>query len=205
MTSIPDPGFIAGHMKAFENDSVGAVAGKITEKQGRTFPGVREGRGESISGPGNWNIILPEMNTGMSIRLVGGNMSFRRKALRKPAASIGDTEELSFSRKPDAALAVRAKGYRIRYSPEAALTHLSAPGGGCRVPDYRREIYWYAHNFMLLFLKHFPRYTFPVWFSLRMAKLFRDAAGSLSFAPLVWGMRGFWDGYMQYRCKPGKP
>jgi GT2 family glycosyltransferase len=196
---IPEPGFIAGHVRAYEDDRVGAVAGRIMEKNRKDVFG-HSGKPGRIH---YWTGKLERNFTGNEYRDVdsvgGGNMSFRRKALDAAGGFDRGYGGAYLFEETDVALAVRRKGYRIRYSPHAALTHLAAPGGGCRVPDFRREIYWYAHNFMLLFLKHFPRYVFPVWFSLRMAKFLRDAAVYRSISPLVWGFRGFRDGYARYR------
>lgn len=207
---IPEPGFIEGHVLAYRNDSTGAVAGKIVER-GAASRGACPADGCKKMGKINyWTGELTRRyvsdHPGEVDAAPGGNMSFRRSAIK---AAGGFDERFGGSalfEETDACLAVGKKGFGIRYSPDAALTHLHASGGGCRLKVPSREIYWYAHNFMLLFLKHFPRKTFPTWFALRFAKALRDALQSGSMYPFVWGFRGLRDGFYAYRtrARPGE-
>lgn len=191
---VLDPGFIAAHAREYADATVAAVAGKIVE---RDAPDAMLPRGR-MGTINFWTGALHRGYTEQEPRdvtlLPGGNMSFRRETL---LACGGFDERFGGAflfEETDVSLALRKRGCRVRYAPDAALLHLRASNGGCRTPDQRREIYWYAHNFMLLFLKHFPRRAFPGWFALRAGKLCRDALRTRSLVPLIWGFRGFRDG-----------
>ncbi len=194
-----DPGFIAAHAEAYDRPDVGAVAGKIREN-GHTGSKLPSGKMGTVN---FWTGALHRGYTEDIPRDVdlapGGNMSFRRSEI---LAAGGFDERFGGSflfEESDASLTVRARGLRIRYVPRAALTHLRAPSGGCRPPDRNRETYWYCHNFMVLFRKHFPKRTLPSWLVLRMVKLGRDVFRFRSFDPLMYGVRGLIDGFLTHR------
>lgn len=198
---VPEPGFIEGHVLAYTDSRIGATAGRIRERDmpDENIPPERMGK---------VNFWTGSTTRGYTARLPrevdafpGGNMSLRRSVLEE----IGGFDEryggAFLFEETDASLTVRNRGYRIRYTPDAALTHLRASRGGCRITDPNIEVYWYAHNFMLLFRKHFPRRTFPVWFSLRCAKFIRDAFSLRSVNPVLAGFRGLRDGWRAYGKK----
>lgn len=196
---IPEPGFIEGHVRAFGDGRTGAVAGMIHE---RDLPdeGISPERMGSVN---PWTGALLRGYTALQPREVdtapGGNMSFRGSVLMEIGGFDTRYGGAFLFEETDASLAVRARGYHIRYTPDAPLTHLRVSNGGCRLPGMDREAYWYAHNFMLLFRKHFPWYTFPSWFFIRSAKLFRDSVSAGSLVPLAAGLRGFRDGWRAFR------
>ena len=128
-------------------------------------------------------------------------MSFRREVLEEIGGFDTRYGGTFFYEETDTCLRVRKLGYRMRYRPDAVLTHLGAPAGGCRIEDIEKQVYWYGHNFSLLFLKHFPRYTFPVWFAVRCAKFIRDVVRTGSITPLVKGFTGMYHGWRSYRIK----
>jgi glycosyltransferase involved in cell wall biosynthesis len=196
---IPEPGFIEAHSAVYRDRTIGAAAGRVHEP-GRPDTNTPPGKTGSIS----W--WTGDMRRGYTVMTpadvdtaLGANMSFRRSAIMEAGEFDTRFGGTALYEETDAFLRVRALGWRTRYTPGAALTHLHALTGGCRIPDPRREIYWYMHNFTLLFLAHFPRAAFPVWLAIRCGKLLRDAVRSMSAYPLVWGFRGFVDGLGTYR------
>jgi len=195
----PEPGFIEGHVHAYRDETVGGTAGRVRE--------VREEMNEPVppDGPGRINYWLGELHRGFTAdepadieTAQGVNMSFRRRVLEEIGGFDTRFGGTFLYEETDVCLRVRKAGYRLRYVPDAALVHLGAPTGGCRMEDIGRQVYWYGHNFTLLFLKHFPRRTFPVWFAVRLAKFARDCFRYGGVAPLVSGLRGMFDGFRSY-------
>lgn len=197
---LPTPGFIQGHVLAYENETVGGTAGKVIEmtpEMNKPVPPEKVGKvnywiGEIYRGFTHDHHLYIDSAQGV-------NMSFLRSAIMGAGCFDERFGGASLFEETDVCLTFKEKGYRIRYTPEAVLTHLHARSGGCRIPDPNREMYWYAHNFMLLFLKHFPRRTFPVWFAIRCMKMIRDALRSRSVYPLVWGLRGMVNGFDSFQ------
>ena len=199
----PEPGFVEGHVFAYTNDSIAGTVGKIAESRPDMQKPVPPGR------VGKINYWIGEIYRGFTLdesrdvdSAQGVNMSFRRSALEDIGGFDTRYGGAFFFEETDVCLTLRAQGKRIRYTPDAALTHLGAPTGGCRVEDIGRQVYWYGHNFTLLFRKHFPQYTFPVFFAVRSAKFLRDSIRYVSLRPLFAGFRGMFDGWRA--CSRGK-
>ena len=199
---IPEPGFIIGHVLAYKNETIGGVAGKIIDRRPammKLLPREKVGKVNYWTGGVSRGFIVDcflDVDTAP-----GGNMSFRRTVLEKSGGFDIRFRGNALLEETDASLGVRKLGYTIRYTPDAMLTHLAASTGGCRLPDVSFDVYWYAHNSMLLYLKYFPWYTFPVWFMIRAAKFIRDSIRTFRPAPLIQGFKGLYDGCMSYRKK----
>lgn len=134
--------FIANHMCAYRDRTVGAVGGRILTKgydpDNDFFNGPYIGRlGQFGPVQGHFYRDGPqcEIEWGM-----GCNMSFRRDALMKVG---GFDERYTGSAKHedvDVFVRVRRIGYKAVFSPAAQLIHLKAAGGGCRSDDaFRRR------------------------------------------------------------------
>jgi len=202
---VPEPGFIRGHVLPYRIERVGGTAGRVTETREEMNVPVPEGK------IGRVDYLTGEIHRGF----VGGksvwvdtaqgvNMSFRRSALVEAGGFDTRFGGAFLYEETDVCLTLGKLGYRLRYTPDAALTHLGSPTGGCRIGDVERDVYWYGHNFTLLFLKHFPRGAFPVWGAIRLAKFLRDCVRNRSFTPLVAGLRGMWAGYRSYSKTPSR-
>ncbi len=197
---IPEPGFIKGHVSVYENENVDAAAGKVIESRpemNQPLPPGKVGKVDYWTGKLNRGFTIEKPLEIDSAQ--GVNMSFRRSSLEKTGGFDLRFGGSFLYEETDVFLTLKKMGCRIRYIPYAALTHLGAASGGCRLEDVIKEVYWYAHNFTLLFMKHFPRYTFPVWFSIRLAKFLRDVYRVKSIKPLIAGLKGMLDGYRSYR------
>jgi GT2 family glycosyltransferase len=127
----PLPGLISGHLSAYEDPSVGAVAGRIFE------PGQEETDkiDRRALDPRN-GLDFAHFNHNERIDVLtarGCNMSFRREVLMKLGGfdpcfkRIRDDSDMSFR--------VRAAGYRLIFEPTATLIHYSAKSGGTRGID----------------------------------------------------------------------
>ncbi|MBT3343665.1 MAG: glycosyltransferase family 2 protein [Gemmatimonadetes bacterium] len=197
---IPDTGFLAAHLAAYSEAGVGGVAGRIVEaipKPKTLAEGAPIGRVRRIDG----RITRGFENTAeMDVdHAPGGNMSWRRKALLDAGGfdrRFGGTAHLEES---DVSLRVRALGCRIRFVPQASLTHLSLQTGGCRELDLATWLYWYGHNYMLFARKNLPTAAFPIFLAERLVKLLYTSVRQLRPAYLVRGVTGLLDGWRASR------
>ncbi|MFT3922626.1 MAG: glycosyltransferase [Myxococcales bacterium] len=119
---IPGADLIRGHVDAYADPRVGAVAGQVLN--------VGEG---PVDSPGSFSHCKPiEEFTG----LYGANFSVRRDVY---FAMGGSDENLSsvhaYTEDQILAHRVRTAGYRIRYESGASVIHLVHSTGGCRIAD----------------------------------------------------------------------
>ena len=197
---IPEPGFLAAHLTAYTDATVGGVAGRIVESIPRPktlAAGAPIGRVRRLDGRitrGFENLLAMDVD-----HAPGGNMSWRRELLLTIGGfdrRFGGTAHLEES---DVSLRVRAQGYRIRFVPQASLTHLSLQVGGCRELDLARWLYWYGHNYLLFARKNFPAVAFPIFLAERVAKLLYTGLRHARPAYFLRGMVGLFDGWRSSR------
>ncbi len=130
---IPEKGFIEAHVKAYEDTSVGAVAGRV----------ILQGN-ESSMEPTKFGTIRK-----FDYRIIGNFQSLKRRfvehgqgcniSIRKSLVEQGVYSDIRFGgtahlEETDLSLQIREKGYKILYEPDAALIHLIEKKGGCRAP-----------------------------------------------------------------------
>jgi GT2 family glycosyltransferase len=147
----------------------------------------------------------------------GGNFSAWRRVL---AAAGGFDEALgqgaALYEETELCLRVTQAGYRIYFNGQARLTHLAAPGGGCRVDRIRDYVHALAHNRGILIRRHGRWFHTPVALSrlaalgLAYSRHYREP-GTLA-ACLSGGLRGLRAGGRSPACStsgeeapPGDP
>ncbi len=87
--------------------------------------------------------------------LMGGNMSFRRKALVKLHGFDPRFKGNAYREETDMCLRASQKG-RIIFEPQAIAYHDTAKDGGTRdVSTVANFLYWYFRNTTILFFRHF--------------------------------------------------
>ncbi|MBA3015742.1 MAG: glycosyltransferase family 2 protein [Proteobacteria bacterium] len=194
--TIPQPGLINAHVRAYDDPTIGAVAGRVilhgTQPcSDSAFGTIRQA---------DFRIIghFSSMERKRVDHFQGCNFSVSRQVFHQGVLSdkrFGGTAHLEES---DLALQITEKGFRILFEPEAALVHLIQAGGGCRMPDMGRWLYWYGHNYMLLQLKHGRRVFLPFFVLVRLTKLFLTAVTAKNPGLLVKGVQGLIDGGISY-------
>jgi len=195
--TIPEDNFIAAHVAAYADPRVGAVAGRVI------VPGRAATRRADFGTIRRIDFrIISEFNSPQRRRadhFQGCNFSLRRQIWADGVRSdtrFGGTAHLE---ECDLALQITRRGHEILFEPAAALVHLIQPGGGCRMPDLARWLYWYGHNYMLLHLKHGARLFFPLFLAARLTKLLVTAARANDAALLTKGLQGLLAGIRTYR------
>lgn len=188
------PEFLQAHFDAHVKTGAAMVAGGITEAKGdRDQPGG--------TGSFNWWTATPGGNfhkkvEGWCISGKGCNFSVRKQAL----AEVGGFDQnltvgAALYEETEIGLRLHAAGFRCWFAPQAHLTHLAAPMGGCRVgPDVVRYVRGMAHNRALLIYRHLRPWHRPTAL-LRMflyGLSYARATGSL--APIGAALRGMAEG-----------
>jgi GT2 family glycosyltransferase len=86
---------------------------------------------------------------------MGGNMSYRRDALRRVRIDSALANDVAFHYEVDLGRQVKSQGGRLVYDPLARIRHYSAPRAqaGMRKPA-RETIFWYSHNTLYIAMKH---------------------------------------------------
>ena len=149
-----DNNLISEHVKVFENEEVGIVAGGIDEAH-------RDDK--KIENVGSFNPWTCTPHRGFSAHkamyvehVPGGNFSIRKKLVDE-IGGVDETLNVGAALYEETELSLRVKkaGYKAFFNPEARLTHLAAATGGCRVPnDIPKYMYGLAHNRSLVIARH---------------------------------------------------
>jgi GT2 family glycosyltransferase len=159
-----DKDFIKAHFEAHKKYKVKAIVGRIKER-GKD-PGELLFFRKTDFGAGNFN--YPKLETAITAQ--GCNMSFDKKTL----IEIGgfDTNYIgnALREESDVSFRLRKKGFETLYIPEASLTHLLTPTGGCREDQPTFENFIVFRNEFLFFLRHRPKVNFPYFFAGRFFK-----------------------------------
>jgi GT2 family glycosyltransferase len=156
---VPQGEWLERLAAAYQDPAVSGVGGRDVVHHGERIseaPGRVVGRitwyGRVI---GNHHLAFPPGAREVQ-HLKGANMSFRR-ALTPPldermvlgpgSGSLNDTE---------LSLAVRARGGRLLYDPEARVDHYPGPrhGGSHRDPAHPEQVFLEAHNWAYCICKH---------------------------------------------------
>jgi GT2 family glycosyltransferase len=151
--------FIANHLKNYKNEKVQAVAGGVNQENKPTYPQPPVG--------GKWPRILDykyfsvfsQKRTEGVATFMGCNHSVRTEVLRRLGGY--DTSYIGSAFREDTDMAVRIwiNGGLIVFDPQARLTHLATPSGGCRINDQPQSNpeWWVSFNRHYFSFRHlFP-------------------------------------------------
>ena len=198
---IPGPEFLTAHLQAYGDETVGGVSGRIIDpaEHPRRFPKPHQiGRVRRIDGRLRRNFHgIAEVDVQHAR---GCNMSFRRRLLREIGGFDLRYGGTSVFEDADTTAQICRLGYRMRFCPQAVVTHLRLVSGGCRPLNLRSYFYWYGHNYLLYALKNLPRIWLPVFLAERVAKLLLTAVENGDREIAVEGLRGLRMGYRSFRA-----
>lgn len=157
---ISDQRFLEAHAAAYADPTVGGVGGRVLDTNER-LNRQQSGRVCWVSATGS---IAANANSDVAQDINaprGANMSYRRQVILDVSGFDERFRGNAMREETDFSLRVVAAGWRIRYQPSAALTHLSL-GGGSRNAD---RLTWYRDFFFnesYFFLKHFSPWFLPL-------------------------------------------
>ncbi len=156
-----DEGFLAAHVRAYDDPTIGGVTGRIVERSVR--PNAKDTAAHiSPGGRTITNMWGTERRFIESCK--GANMSYRRAAIDQVGGFDRRLAGTALLEDTDFSYRVRAAGWKLLYDPACELVHLSAPSGGVRVEDALRGEIWRFRNTAYFVLKHrgpraFPRFV----------------------------------------------
>jgi GT2 family glycosyltransferase len=159
------PGYLAALEEAFSDPSVTGCGGPAVPSVGEIKwrdPDLNRMTpdGRFVDRSCGW---VPDAPAEVDMFL-GANMAFRLAALR----DVGGFDEVygvgpSFREETDVMVALRKRGYRLLYRPDALVLHRPASSGGSRMSS-RRSWYWTGRNQIYFARKHFGlRLSNLVW------------------------------------------
>lgn len=185
--------FVANHLKNYGDTKIGAVAGRVFRKDkppAKDIKKVGSFRHFDADFTDNFDAnFRTEIDS-----LFGCNMSFKREILEKAGGfdkRFGGTAHLE---ETDVSLRIKKLGYKLVFDPEAELEHVYVGTGGCRMKNPGEWVYWYCHNYTLLFLRHFDRGFFGIFLAERLMRTALFAIEYRSLSVLDRGIRGIMDG-----------
>jgi GT2 family glycosyltransferase len=151
---LVDPGLLHGFRDAFADPRVGAVAGRV----------VTPGAGPS---DGLYRLLpygadrggLDVDTAGPAYTVQGCNMALRTAAVRQVGGFDTVYAGNALREETDLCRRLHRAGWALWYTPEARVTHLHAPDGGCRGDRPLAEQPQLYHNEVVFFL----RQRRPLW------------------------------------------
>jgi GT2 family glycosyltransferase len=179
------PGCLEAHRAAYADRWVGGVTGAIDEVG--ASPNAATTRND-VGWDGRVHTRLTGDRAVSLGTLKGANMSFRRVALLAAGPCDEGFGGSAFLEDADWSARVAALGWKLRFEPAAALVHLVAPAGGCRVDD--REA-WRFYN-TARFVRRHQAWTAP-FVALTFGAI--AARGALSGSPAASWVASFVRGW----------
>jgi glycosyltransferase involved in cell wall biosynthesis len=168
--------FLRRHEDAYRNAEIGAVAGRVLDTiNGVSLVPPRFAKHGVFEG---WFTYGSEVDTNA---VYGCNMSFRREVLMQVGMFDTGFTGNALREESDMGLRVAAGGWRIVYSPDAYLTHLPAPEGGCREANSYETVNYYKNNILFL-IKNFKLYhPWRVWKDLLLPHVYPHKSEPIRF------------------------
>ncbi len=148
------PGLVEAHRRSYKNPAVGAVAGSLDDPN---FPGGDDAPASFDETTGRLVQNFCGKKSGLTVSVMGANMSFRRAALEGIGLFDENFLRNALFEEVDAAFRVRAAGYVVWYCREAHVKHLRETGGGCRSDSKPVYLYHQFANTAYFAARHAPK------------------------------------------------
>lgn len=179
------PDFIRHHVAAYADDSVMAVAGRITVP-GHRYPAGEPAEVSRVTWWGGFVNNFYGTTARPSKGFVGCNFSIRASVLEQ----TGGFEERfignAMREETDLAVRICQVGGVIRFVPGAYLLHHMVPGGGTRSDARLAWYYSFFHNHFLFYGKYAARWRVPFFVVHQIRPL---------LACWLWYGKGSWKGF----------
>ncbi|GIH11878.1 glycosyltransferase family 2 protein [Rugosimonospora africana] len=146
------PGLLPGFREAFADSRVGAVAGRVVTPGA----GLSDGPYRLLpygASRGGFDVDAP----GPVYTVQGCNMALRSAAVRQVGGFDTVYAGNALREETDLCRRLHRAGWELRYTPEAQVTHLHAPSGGCRGDRPLSEQAQLYHNEVVFFLRQRQR------------------------------------------------
>ncbi len=139
--------FVAKHLHNYKNEKTQSVAGGVIQENKPIYPPAPRGGWPRVLDYHYFSVYNQKRTEGVAT-FMGCNHSVRTSVLKRLGGY--DTHYIGSAFREDTDMAVRIwkNGGLIIFDPEARLTHLAAPSGGCRInsaPKSNPE-WWVSFN-----------------------------------------------------------
>lgn len=196
------PDFVEQHLAAYDDPTIGAVAGRVVEA-----------KGDALQGTGDIGRLMPDGSAQGNFHLDtrtecdygrGCNMSFRRRLLH--AIDGCDERYIGGFYREDSDLFARVKrlGHRVLFEPAAGVLHLESDGGSRTdrgQKDLKRQFSVF-HNETLFYLScvgvGVPQFLYRM---LRWVYAVKATRG-YSWSDFLYLLGGVWSGIRAYVRQP---
>lgn len=131
-------GFVAGHRRNYADATIVAVAGRTIQPEGHRYP-QRQAPWPTLMDYKYFPVNSTERKEGIA-SFPGGNHSVRVGTMKRIGGYDENYVGWAFREDSDAAIRIWKAGGLIVFDPEAELTHLAIPGGGCRIKTQKKQI-----------------------------------------------------------------
>lgn len=156
---VPVHDLVARHRRNYQDPAVAAVAGRVTQAHGIPVPRRRRPWPRML----DYKYLrrdLDERVEGVAT-VPGCNHSVRREAILRLGGYDENFLGWAFREDSDFAIRLWQSGATIVHDPEAGITHLACPAGGCRIKDdsFRMAEWLISYPATYFACRHF----FPGW------------------------------------------
>ena len=193
---IAHPTLIECHVKNYEDESIGGVAGRVLSPRDKLL--TKKSRVGTFN---RWTgSLTAHFNANVCTdvdHVLGANASFRRDVLRQVGGFDLAFSGTGFFEEADLSLRIKTEGYRIVFDPTAVVQHLQFGSGGNRV-SMREHIYWQFHNRVFLFRRHMPLRSAPIYAVTQIARAVGYALRERDPRLFDIALRGFAEGLLHF-------
>jgi GT2 family glycosyltransferase len=156
-------GCLQAHIHAHARDgAIGVVAGRVCQQGENAWAPIEvpaEVDPQSGVTRGNFDLAVP----GDALYATGCNMSLKRAVFFRAGMFDPRFRGSGLFEEVDMCYRVRRAGYRIRFCPEAALTHTPHARGGGRTGPPLVRLYDRLHNHCVFYFRHIRRLPSPAF------------------------------------------
>ncbi len=199
-----DEDVLENHLKNYADKNIGAVGGRLLQP-GERDDAVRLDTNVKCGCFNRWSgkVIGKFYSTvkGPIDHFSGGNCSGRRELLIAAGGYDENFAGNAFFEETDLALRIKKLGYRIIFEPAARVLHLHCEAGGNRAGRMKEWVFWFSHNYLLLFWRHGKKIGLPVFFARLAARWLWWSIRHKNPALIFAGVRGCWVGRKNLRQK----
>ena len=197
-----DEGVLEHHLKNYTDKNVGAVGGRLLQPGEQDDPA----RINTDVQPGSFNRWSGKV-TGKFYSTVKGpidhfsgcNCSCQRELLIAAGGYDENFAGNAYFEETDLALRIKKLGGQIIFEPAARVLHLHFESGGNRASQIKEWVFWFSHNYLLLFWRHGKKIGLPVFFTRVSARWLWWSVRHKNPALVGAGLRGFCRGCKNLR------
>lgn len=197
-----DKNLVKNHYQAHLNSGAALIAGGITEKKGDSLTSAPPGSFNKWTATAIRNFSSNQ--AGWCCHAPGGNFSIKKQIFQ----SIGGMDEAlnigaALYEESELALRLAKSGYKAWFEPNAHLTHLAAPMGGCRVlKDWPKYMYGLGHNRAILVFRHLAPIYWPTALIRTLLLGVSYSRIDKSIKPFIAVIKGLKDGKKTAKKQP---